>query len=207
MAPSTTKNANSDIQKEVKDILDLYIAEHHMRRTPERYAILRAIYNFKGVFTADELFEVMNKDFPVSIATIYNTLEILEKIDLVQRITYSQQLYFQKCYGLRNRFYTICTNCGAVESVENIHMSNLLAAANFRRFNSKYLTVCVYGVCSKCRGISKRADKQRQKEYQAKLQAKDKAKQQAAEEAVKKAEEELKNAEKPKKKKQTKRTK
>ena len=87
-------------------------------------------------------------------------------------------------------------------------MSNLLAAANFRRFNSKYLTVCVYGVCSKCRGILKRADKQRQKEYQAKLLAKDKAKQQAAEEeAAKKAEEELKNAEKPKKNKQTTRTK
>lgn len=207
MAPSTTRNANSDIQKEVKDILDLYITEHHMRRTPERYAILKAIYDLKGVFTADELMEIMSKDFPVSIATIYNTLEILEKIDLVQRINYSQQLYFQKCHGLRNRFYTICTNCGVVESTENIHINNQISTVKFRRFSPKYITISVYGICSKCKGVLKRAEKQRQKEYQAKQLAKQKAKQLAAEKAAKEAEEEKEAELKTKKKKQTKRTK
>ena len=41
--------------KSVTRILDNYLEVTRHRKTPERYTILRAIYNHKGHFTLDEL--------------------------------------------------------------------------------------------------------------------------------------------------------
>ena len=41
----------------VEHILDSYLEMNDHRKTPERYAILRAVYNMEGHFTIDELGE------------------------------------------------------------------------------------------------------------------------------------------------------
>ena len=59
-------------------ILDNYLEMNNHRKTPERYAILRAVYHMEGHFTIDELGEKLAEDdkFPVSRATLYNTLNL-----------------------------------------------------------------------------------------------------------------------------------
>ena len=67
-----------DVWKDVLRILDSYLEMNNHRKTPERYTILKAIYNTEGHFTLDELGEKLIADynFPVSRATLYNTLNL-----------------------------------------------------------------------------------------------------------------------------------
>ena len=60
----------------VERLLDNYLEMNNHRKTPERYSILRAVYSIHGHFTIDELKARLDKemDFPVSRATLYNTL-------------------------------------------------------------------------------------------------------------------------------------
>ena len=71
----------------VVQILDNYLEMNNHRKTPERYAILRAVYNMVGHFTIDELgVKLAEEDkFPVSRATLYNTLNPFLELRLVIR--------------------------------------------------------------------------------------------------------------------------
>ena len=62
----------------VRNILTNYLELNNQRKTPERYAILDAVYSMEGHFTLDELGDKLNGElrFPVSRATLYNTLKL-----------------------------------------------------------------------------------------------------------------------------------
>ena len=77
-----------DVWKNVLRILDTYLEMNNHRKTPERYTILKAIYNIHGHFTLEELSDKLIRDynFPVSRATLYNTLNLfmqLLSVDIV----------------------------------------------------------------------------------------------------------------------------
>ena len=71
----------------VERLLDNYLEMNNHRKTPERYSILRAIYSINGHFTIDELKSRLDRDmdFPVSRATLYNTLNLFLSLRLVVR--------------------------------------------------------------------------------------------------------------------------
>ena len=43
------------IKDRVKKALDTYLEANNLRKTPERYAVLNAIYNAKGHLSLDDL--------------------------------------------------------------------------------------------------------------------------------------------------------
>ena len=61
----------------IKDIFTEYLKKNKHRKTPERYAILERIYLHDGHFSAELLFSSMKDDYRVSLATVYNTLDLL----------------------------------------------------------------------------------------------------------------------------------
>lgn len=65
---------NIEVWKNVLRILDNYLEMNNHRKTPERYTILKAIYNIEGHFTLEELSAKLEHDykFRVSRATLYN---------------------------------------------------------------------------------------------------------------------------------------
>jgi len=73
-----------DSKKQARKILDQYLETNNYRRTPERYAILDAVFSIKGHFSLDQLNEyIKNQNFKVSRATLYNTLRLFIKLRLV----------------------------------------------------------------------------------------------------------------------------
>lgn len=107
---------NTDLIEKVKQIFSAYLEKKKLRRTPERFAILEEIYSKDEHFDADSLFISMkNKNYRVSRATVYNTLDLLLECDLVTRHQFSKNMaQYEKAYGYRQHDHMICLDCNQV---------------------------------------------------------------------------------------------
>ena len=79
-------NMTNNVKSKVRDVLDNYLEMNKHRKTPERYAILDAVYSLDGHFTLEDLGAQLEKmHFPVSRATLYNTMHLFIELRLVVR--------------------------------------------------------------------------------------------------------------------------
>ncbi len=134
----------------VEQILDSYLEMNNHRKTPERYAILRAVYSMNGHFTLDELGEKLAGEykFPVSRATLYNTLNLFMELRLVIRHRFQGTTNYE-IYG-ESHCHQICTVCGKVTEVRSHEISEAIDALHLKRFRKDGFTLYIYGICSIC---------------------------------------------------------
>lgn len=139
------------IEKE-RQILAKYIQEKGMRKTPERFAILEKIAEYKGHFTIEELYEYMKeKHFRVSLSTLYNTIDLLLDCDLVERHTFDSKLaYYERKFNREPHNYQICNICGKVTKHRNRELSRQIRHIGIRGFQVHSYQLNLYGICKKC---------------------------------------------------------
>ena len=151
--------------KSVTRILDNYLEVTRHRKTPERYTILRAIYNHKGHFTLDELKEELAEKytFPVSRATLYNTLNLFMEIRLVMRHHIQGTTKYEAFYGNSNHCHQICTTCGKVTEITSPAIIEAVENIGLKRFRKDGFNLYIYGVCSICQAKLTRKRRQEKK--------------------------------------------
>ncbi len=103
-------------KQEVRELFTAYLEQNQQRKTPERYAILDEIYTSKEHFDVDELFVKMkSRNYHVSRATVYNTLDLLVESGLVKRHQFGQNTsHYEQAYGYKQHDHLICNHCKKV---------------------------------------------------------------------------------------------
>lgn len=145
-------NKEDKTKEIVKEKFTKYLTEHKYRKTPERYAILDLIYSEPRHFDMETLYNEMNeRNFRVSRATLYNTMQLLVKCKLVLQHQFGKNIsFYERAYNNDFHHHVICTNCGKVQEYKDIELREIIQNKKLKRFTPSYYSLYIYGVCSSC---------------------------------------------------------
>ena len=148
-----TKHNSMDKQakEDVRQILTAYLETNNRRKTPERFAILDAVYSMRGHFTLNELSNyLVAHNFRVSRATLYSTIKLFYELRLVIPHHLQEGTMYEACYKNGDHIHQICTVCGKVIEVKSPELMDVLDEIKLKRFRKNAFSLYIYGICSSC---------------------------------------------------------
>lgn len=147
------EQSNRDLSAPARK-LEEYLKSHGLRLTSERFAILEKALELKAHFGSGDLVRAFRSgDYPISRATIFNTLGILCDSGILRRHQFMpNHTRYEVAEG--NHLHFVCSGCGKIIEAESPILSQNLFRTVAPGFSPSYFSATVYGLCADCSGKS-----------------------------------------------------
>lgn len=134
-----------------------YLARTGRRNTTERLEVLEAARTLGAGFTVEELAAaVAARGVRVSLATVYNAVEILVSAGVIARYFGTRGARYEMLPA--NRHHLVCLRCGKIKAVKDQSFTEVLRARHYSAFTASYFEMTVYGTCSACARKAKKTN-------------------------------------------------
>lgn len=144
-----------EVGKRILERFIHYLESRNMRKTPERFAVLRRAMSFESHFTGNELYAMMEADgFHVSRATVYHVLDILCECGLVNRLNFGTR---RVCYeiALSSHLHLVCLRCGKVDEMDSPDFERFSRELMPGSFRPSFFSASIYGLCEECQKLQR----------------------------------------------------
>ncbi len=120
------------------------------RLTPQRRAIIQALFDHDSHPTAEQIFTYVRQDMPdMSHATVYNTLHELVEMDVLRELDLGLgERHYD--FNADNHAHLICLGCGRVEDVPYNKEATTLPSKHTHGFHIVDCNVIFRGYCPDC---------------------------------------------------------
>lgn len=163
---------NAEGTEEAIRRLKEYLETHHKKYTVERETVLSKLYQLSTPVDIDTLHKLLESDgFYVSLATVYNTLQLLvNEIHLVRRIDLNsgKMSFYEKVTGNERQFYLVCNKCGSLIATPYNTLWEKIHRICPKQFKVDDISLLVTGYCNRCQMAIRKAEQRRQEKERAK---------------------------------------
>jgi Fur family ferric uptake transcriptional regulator len=121
--------------------------------TPQRMMVLDVLHKTDDHISAEEIFKDVKTSYPyANISTVYRTLELLKKLDLVTEIDMGDGCIRYHLLEKGHHHHLICNKCGKVVDLPESFLQELkVKLADKYDFEADIKHMAVFGICSDCR--------------------------------------------------------
>lgn len=134
------------------------LKEHGYRLTPQRLMVVSAVHSMDRHISAEEIFNRVRRRYPyANISTVYRTLELLKGLGLVVETDFGEGRLRYHHAEKGHHHHLVCQVCGDVVELPESALDSLQEKlARECGFKAELKHLAISGVCSKCRGKTRR---------------------------------------------------
>ncbi len=110
-----------------QEIIDLF-RENEFKVTAQRLAICKFIFSREDHPSADQIYQELKIDYPtISLGTIYKTLDLLEKLGIIQKLRFNEgNIRYDPDMELHINM--VCSKCGKISDYKAENVKKLWSA-------------------------------------------------------------------------------
>ncbi|MHC4181903.1 MAG: Fur family transcriptional regulator [Planctomycetota bacterium] len=121
-----------------------------LKITPQRLGIFRILEGNSTHPSAEDVFKEIRENYPtISFTTVYKTLEIMEKMGAVLKVTIDEQ---RKHYDpdTNVHHHIICSKCNKISDIKKEYVKPRLPREVLDEFTPSGYQISFYGTCKEC---------------------------------------------------------
>ena len=128
------------------------LSEQGYRLTPQRMMVMSAIANSEHHISAEEIYVQVVAKYPhVNISTVYRTLELLKRLNLVTETDLGGGRVRYHPADKGHHHHLVCQECGAIIDLDESVLSSLKSQLlQEYKFSADLRHLAIFGRCANC---------------------------------------------------------